>query len=693
MHAFIVCLLARRVFLFVIILLAYLQVHGQVKWDGGGGDGLWNTPANWIGDFIPVATDEVVLDHSFISGNYIVTLPSGMTTVTVRTLVISPSPTGTIELRLPLLNTAVPAFTATGSVYGLEIHEGGIFRNSSGASAGTPIDISDSIKIHNGGLFIHNTARAHANNVTVLSKAPGTEQGSFEFDVPGGAGYTVSIAGRVYGNLILSAAAAGGAKSYTSTGVTAVSINGQFRIKPGANYSLNFNGGFIVHGDFVHDGNVFDISGGLHSNRINLRKNVSVAGIITETGTGFPVIEFDGTIAQGFSVTGAITDSVGVRLNNAAGVTLQTPLSILYKLELVRGNIKTTSTNILTVHDNATCGGSSADSFVEGPMRKRGDDNFQFPIGKQGSYAAVSISGTGGSIDDEFEAEYFLGSPGMTFGSAIENPPLVRISALEYWKVDCLVGTAPKKISLSVGTFSDATLLEKLVVTRWDVPGNLWKDAGNTAYSGIATGTLTSNDLSTFGVFTIASTIQNQNPLPMTAISFYAISSGERALLKWQIDQSLDIKRFEIWRSEDKVHFRPIKHIPALSGKCEYEFSETLFTTGTYQYKIIMIEENGGVHQSSVGSVTFSQPGIHIQVASGASGPTLHLTLQAPGRTVINIVVFNAEGKALRKLTTQPNGRLQNLAIDVSGMPAGTYYIIAASNQVKAKVVRFVKLE
>jgi hypothetical protein len=58
-------------------------------------------------------------------------------------------------------------------------------------------------------------------------------------------------------------------------------------------------------------------------------------------------------------------------------------------------------------------------------MIKRGDDDFQFPIGRQGSYAAASISGTGGNIDDEFEAEYFLGSPGTTFGTTIENPPMI----------------------------------------------------------------------------------------------------------------------------------------------------------------------------------------------------------------------------------------------------------------------------
>ena len=667
-------------------------MHGQVKWDGGGGDGLWNTPANWIGDITPGATDDVLLDHSVVLGNYVVTFPSGTTAVTVSKLVISPSVPQTIEVRLPVTNTAVPAFTAVGSVYGLEIHDGGIFRNSSGASAGTPVDISDSIKIHNGGWFIHNTSRAHAGNVMVLSKAPGTEQGSFEFDVPGGSGYTVSIAGRVYGNLILSAAAAGGTKSYTSTGTTAVNINGQFKLNPGANYSLNFNGMFIIHGDMIHHGNIFDISGGLHSNRINFRKNLSVSGTITETGTGLPTIELDGSVTQNISITGTITGSIAIKLNNAAGIILQTPMSVLYKLELVKGNIRTTPGNVLMMHDNTSCTGGSDFSFVEGPMRKLGDDDFQFPIGKQGIYAPASISGTGGNTNDEFEAEYFLGSPATIYGATIEDPPIVRISGLEYWKVDRVVGTSIKKITLNVGTHSDATLIEKLLVTRWDMPGNIWKDEGNSAYSGIATGTITSKDLQSFGVFTIASTVSNQNPLPLVPISFNASSRDKHTTLRWRVDPSLQIQRFEILRSDDRIHFHFIEAISALSAKAEYEFVETLSIPGTYYYKIMMIEKNGNVHQSSIRSIVSSQSGIRLQVATVVKNHILNLTLNASDRTMVNIIVLNAEGKTLRKISSQLYSGSQSLAIDLSAIPAGVYYITAVATGMKTNVVRFVKL-
>jgi len=41
----------------------------------------------------------------------------------------------------------------------------------------------------------------------------GTEKGIFEFDVPGTAGYTVSLTGNTFGSLSFRAAAAGASKS------------------------------------------------------------------------------------------------------------------------------------------------------------------------------------------------------------------------------------------------------------------------------------------------------------------------------------------------------------------------------------------------------------------------------------------------------------------------------------------------
>ena len=78
----------------------------------------------------------------------------------------------------------------------------------------------DSVKIYNGGRFVHKTSNSHTSYVSRLSRAPGTEKGIFEFDVPGAASYTISLSGRTYGNLELSSSAAGVSKPYLSNGIT-----------------------------------------------------------------------------------------------------------------------------------------------------------------------------------------------------------------------------------------------------------------------------------------------------------------------------------------------------------------------------------------------------------------------------------------------------------------------------------------
>jgi len=693
MHNFYVFLIkVPLVILLIGMCCLFNPLWCQIKWDGEGADGLWNTATNWVGNIVPSSTDNVLLDHSSITGNYTIVLPAGANGVVVQTLIIFPAASKTIEVHLPITNTAIPGFTATGPGYGLTIYQGGIFKNSSGASNGTPVNISDSIKIINGGSFIHNTSRAHAANVMVLSRVPGTEQGMFEFDVPGGAGYTVSIAARVYGTMVLSANAAGGTKSYTSTGTTSVNINGHFIMNPGVNYSLNYSGTFIINGDFIQQGNLFDISSGLHSNRIISRSNMIQSGIITESGTGLPVLEFEGISNQNISIPGIITGNTTVRINNPNGITLQSPVSISYRLEFVNGSIRTTTLNVLVLDDNATCSSGSPNSFVEGPMRKIGDDNFIFPLGKQGDYAPLSISGTG-TVSDEFVAEYYLGNPTIIFGSTVESPPIIRISRLEYWILQQTIGASSKKVTLQVRTYSNATLLEKLVIGHWNMQGNIWKSEGNTAFAGVASGTVTSADVSSFGVFTLASTVVDQNPLPLQSISFSVRNQNSNALLSWKINPALEPLSFEILRSTDKTHFEVITKMNASGNQLTYQFSDKLSEAGVYYYKLKITEKNGSVTFSTTGSLFYQQKGIElISVSPVITRGTTNLTLSSSKKGQVHLYLLNTEGKAVRKISTIVENGSTSLMVDVSTIPAGIFYITGMANGMKTNSIRLIKL-
>ena len=86
----------------------------QLKWDGEGGDGQWSTASNWVGNIIPAATDDVLLDNSFVTGNYTVSLPGSAIAITAKSIVITPAAGNNIQFIIPAANNATPAFTATG---------------------------------------------------------------------------------------------------------------------------------------------------------------------------------------------------------------------------------------------------------------------------------------------------------------------------------------------------------------------------------------------------------------------------------------------------------------------------------------------------------------------------------------------------------------------------------------------------
>src|SRR5688500_4178333 len=204
---------------FYFLLCSSLQA--QLKWDGEGNDGQWINPLNWNTNTLPATGDEVVLDNSMVSGNYLVKLPSGAVSVIIKKLIIDPSETDSISLLLSKENIGVPGLQIIGPGYGLTLNDRSVFINASGATSGLPVVISDSIRINNGGKYIHRTARSHAANISVLASVPGTESGIFEFDIPDASG-TISLSDRVFGTLVLSAATANRTVSYTAAGTRAI---------------------------------------------------------------------------------------------------------------------------------------------------------------------------------------------------------------------------------------------------------------------------------------------------------------------------------------------------------------------------------------------------------------------------------------------------------------------------------------
>ena len=515
-------MLLTKPLLLLLFIIAHLNTLAQVRWNGLGGDGQWATPANWSVSRVPDAGDDVVLDNTLVTGHYTVTLPSGNVTATTRSLTITPATGNNIEVVLPNTNTALPGFSCSRTPYGLVINQGGIFRNASGAAAvaGTvTVAIADSLCINNGGRYVHNTPRTHTHVVTLLSKAPGTAMGLFELDLSSG-GALISFAGKTFGTLVLSATAAGGARTYNANGATEVLIRGDLVIGDGVNFNLALNDTIIIRGNYEQREGMFNLGSAAYNTVVQVGKHfIQSKGTITENNNGLPVIELNGTSSQPVTVAGTINNSVTFKVNNPAGIVLQTPLSLPYQLELTNGQVTTSATNLLTLQAGCTVKTDtlSPASFINGPLKKEGlmaTGQFLFPVGKGNAQRWLSLINATGN----YTVEFFSTSPQLK--SNVYHPTIHHISSIEHWAITADLSPAPQaQVKLSFNDPNSGGITELSALRVAQLSGSTWANAGNTSSMGSpgSNGFVTSQLLSSFSTtvqyFTLASTSASLNPL------------------------------------------------------------------------------------------------------------------------------------------------------------------------------------
>ena len=674
----------KTILFFVLINQSTYSSNAQIKkWDGGAGDGQWNTASNWSDDILPVAADSVVLDNSFLSGNYNVLLPAGNISTSIRWLVVVPS-ASIIQIRIPNTNTAVPAIALTG----IRLFNGAVFINSSGASSGVVINISDSLYIFNGARFIQNSTTGHAAFVSRLSKTAGTENGTFEFDVPNSTSYTISASGRTYGNLELHSTAAGLPKTYLSGGAQTLTINGTLTIGTGATYSLDFTADIVINGQLNIYG-TFNIANNPNNNSIKIKQGYYQYGDLTETSSGLPKIELNGSTVQDIFVSGNIFNSISFKINNSSGAVLLNPLSLPYKLELIQGKITTSSTNLLTLQTGCSIQADSMNqnSFINGPMRKLGlsaTANFLFPVGKGITQRWLELKNATG----DYTIEFFKIDPHTL--SSLLGAGLNHISGIEYWNV-LSAGSGSARLELSFDNVNSGGVTDLNSLRASALITGTWTNAGNVAYTGTAgsNGSVISNDFS-FSIgqnfFTLGSSQPGQNPLPTKPYLTISKVNGEQ-FLNWEVKNFDEWLNLSMQSANPGSAFRDLQTIPIVRNQADYSYRPLI--GGLYRLRL---QRPDGAEEFS-NTVVVDQIGAEFElnraIYSSKEG-LIALDISSSKARKINLVLYDQTGRLIRIFQVSIHPGNSQLTLLVNQLPTGIYHIIGLSSPLRTKTLKFV---
>jgi hypothetical protein len=409
---------------------------------------------------------------------------------------------------------------------------------------------------------------------------------------------------------------------------------------------------------------------------INVMGNLTIDGAFDANGYKVAFIGSSNSTISG-SATAKIFDEL--EQNKTSGYTaLSSSITIANRLSLLAGKINTTSTNYINMADNSTASSGSSVSFVNGPMRKTGNDAFVFPIGKGTKWARLGISAPS-NASDAFTVEYFDAAYSNT-SSKSTTPGLIlnNVSIVEYWDCARSVGSS----AVTVQLFWENTLSginnysSDLVVAHWN--GSAWENKGQTGISSGISGNITSSTNTSFSPFTFGSLSPSFNPLPITLLNFDGkMDANNQVELNWRTVSETNNKFFTLERSSDGFYFTPFAEIQATGNSnsvLSYQAVDLNPNVGYTYYRLKQTDFNGNLsYAKNIVSVFNGLKQSTFAVYPNPSAGLIQLDFESKEGAVLN--VKNNMGASVYTIDLM-QGSSQ---IDLSHLPAGVYVLCLES--------------
>lgn len=560
---------------------------------------------------------------------------------------------GTGSLAIGKTITFGPTGFLNGSLYFRNFTQLGSSSQSLQLPAGTASVIFQSGTIFNGSLDV-NVPQLFLNGSTFNGVTTLIKNGATNNTCIGGNTYNADVSIRTTGSGILYLANTTGDNYYSLANFRQ---NGIGQIYPAYNSVSNFRGNISTQGsDTVV---TFAVAGG----------SVNING----SGLQF----FYGDAGKNPRIR-------RMTMSNSAGLALSIPVSIYTSLTLSLGNIFTTSANILTIENGISSVSSVSDnSYVEGPMKKVGNQSFLFPIGKNSKYRPLGITPPG-STTDQYIAEYIHSDPGSSYNINSKDATLNNISQCEYWTLNKTGGASNPFVTLSwASTSCGINTISDLRVARWDAALAKWRDMGNASMTGNpSTGTvLASMNSSTYLVYTLGS-VGTSNVLPIELSRFDAQLDNGIVKVEWETMSEINNDFFSVERSTDGVDYELIGKVKGAgnsTGRLTYNFNDENPLSGTSFYRLKQTDFDGKFEYFDPVSIKMKGIAADFKLESVGPNPFIdHITFEyrlASEKKLVFQLYTIGGGLVGQKENNSSSGTTRFEFTDVGDLPAGMYII------------------
>lgn len=431
----------------------------------------------------------------------------------------------------------------------------------------------------------------------------------------------------------------------------------------------------------------------------NYTYNGTVAQV---TGDGLPNVLNGGILT--INNTSAVT-TAGVTLTRAT--TILEGASTTGSLVLTLGRFITTATNLLTLGDDVTAIGGAINRFVDGPIKKIGDDAFIFPTGDvytnnvptlAAKWARIEIAAPT-SITDAFTAEYHKVNDPCNVSqviSTVNGPGIDHVSYKEYWDLTRDAGTSTPHVKLywadgststSIGSAISSTASTDLHIAEFY--SGQWNDKGAGALTGTtASGTLFTSIIPDFTTSTIMnftfSSVSGVNPLPVELLSFTGSPVMNGNQLDWTTATETNNDYFNLERSNNGIEFTPIATIDGNGNSNSinnYKFLDSNPYEGVNYYRLKQTDYNGDYFYSNIISIENTNTATVLVYPN----PSKDIVTVDISENFESLRIYNMLGEVVyENISSQTKFQFNPIA-------DGIYVIKAITTQGKEITTRFIK--
>jgi len=419
---------------------------------------------------------------------------------------------------------------------------------------------------------------------------------------------------------------------------------------------------------------------------LTVTSTLQIGGFMNNLGNAFDAtngtITTNGTLPQVIPAS-TFTNSNTVQnliINNGTGVSLGAgDINVSSLFTLTNGLLKTGNNN-LTIANNGTTTGASVTRYVDGNLRKIGNQAFIFPVGNLDKYAPIGMSAPTNATD-HFTASYSYTNPNnSSYSTTSLGAGLNRVSQKEFWLLNRTNGTSNVDVTLSFDNSRSggvATLAD-LRVAQWN--GTQWTNQGNTATTGTTNnGTVKSNPaLGAFGPFTLGSST-SANTLPLSLINFAAQQQNGHINLAWQTSNEVNVSYFSIQQSIDGTNFTAVGKVNSnASGNYGYIDVSSINAPSVF-YRLQIMDKNGSYAYSHTIAVSFKNSGSQFSIFPNPVKETVFVQVTATKSEMITIHVADMMGRILQQEIMNVSVGNNSFSINASSLKSGTYLLLVKS--------------